>query len=74
VPAFINERVAELKKTNWVNTKTGFWEEFERLQQLEYVQLHTYSRLEGARPENKSKNRYKNVIPCEFVITALMYF
>lgn len=26
---------------------------------------HLYSRREGARPENKVKNRYKNILPCE---------
>lgn len=25
------------------------------------------SREEGQRPENKSKNRYKNILPCEFL-------
>ena len=26
---------------------------------------HLYSRKEGAKPENKSKNRYKNILPCK---------
>ncbi len=26
---------------------------------------HLYSRREGARPENKPKNRYKNILPCK---------
>ena len=26
---------------------------------------HLYSRKEGARPENKSKNRSKDILPCE---------
>ena len=25
---------------------------------------HLYSRKEGAKPENKTKNRYKNILPC----------
>lgn len=33
------------------------------LQQMECK--HLYSRREGARPENKPKNRYKNILPCE---------
>ncbi|XP_012232077.1 tyrosine-protein phosphatase non-receptor type 11 isoform X3 [Linepithema humile] len=41
--------------------KAGFWEEFESLQQLE--SRHLYSRKEGLRPENRSKNRYKNIVP-----------
>lgn len=34
------------------------------LQKQEVKNLH--QRLEGQRPENKSKNRYKNILPCEF--------
>lgn len=29
------------------------------------------SREEGQRPENKSKNRYKNILPCEFLISSV---
>lgn len=28
---------------------------------------HLYSRKEGERPENKAKNRYKNILPCEYL-------
>ena len=42
--------------------QAGFWEEFEQLQQMEFK--HLYSRKEGQRPENKAKNRYKNILPC----------
>lgn len=41
--------------------KGGFWEEFDALQKLETKV--TKSRDEGMRPENKSKNRYKNILP-----------
>ncbi|XP_056618312.1 tyrosine-protein phosphatase non-receptor type 6 isoform X2 [Triplophysa dalaica] len=41
--------------------KGGFWEEFDTLQKLETKV--TKSRDEGMRPENKSKNRYKNILP-----------
>nr|XP_045597693.1 tyrosine-protein phosphatase non-receptor type 11-like isoform X3 [Procambarus clarkii] len=41
--------------------KAGFWEEFESLQQQECKQL--YSRKEGQKPENRNKNRYKNILP-----------
>ncbi len=44
------------------DTKAGFNEEFEQLQQMEFK--HLYSRKEGQRPENKLKNRYKNILPC----------
>ena len=42
---------------------SGFWEEFESLQQQECK--HLFSRKEGQRPENKNKNRYKNILPCK---------
>ena len=42
---------------------SGFWEEFESLQQQECK--HFFSRKEGQRPENKNKNRYKNILPCK---------
>ncbi|KAL2084910.1 hypothetical protein ACEWY4_020428 [Coilia grayii] len=41
--------------------KAGFWEEFDALQKLEAKAKK--SRNEGMRPENKSKNRYKNILP-----------
>ncbi|XP_031431482.1 tyrosine-protein phosphatase non-receptor type 6 [Clupea harengus] len=41
--------------------KAGFWEEFDALQKLEAKAKK--SRDEGMRPENKSKNRYKNILP-----------
>ena len=46
--------------------KAGFWEEFESLQQQECK--HLYSRREGQKPENKNKNRYKNILPCKYFI------
>ena len=42
--------------------KGGFWEEFESLQQQECK--HLYSRKEGQKVENRNKNRYKNILPC----------
>ena len=44
--------------------KSGFWEEFESLQHQECK--HLYSRKEGQRPENRGKNRFKNILPCKF--------
>uniref|UniRef100_A0AAR2LQJ6 protein-tyrosine-phosphatase n=1 Tax=Pygocentrus nattereri TaxID=42514 RepID=A0AAR2LQJ6_PYGNA len=41
--------------------KAGFWEEFDALQK--YESKVKKSRDEGMRPENKSKNRYKNILP-----------
>ncbi|KAM3873249.1 LOW QUALITY PROTEIN: tyrosine-protein phosphatase non-receptor type 6 [Diretmus argenteus] len=43
-------------------SKAGFWEEFDALQKLE-AKVKKKSREEGQRPENKSKNRYKNILP-----------
>ncbi|XP_041953919.1 tyrosine-protein phosphatase non-receptor type 11b isoform X2 [Alosa sapidissima] len=61
--ANIENRVRELNKVadNSEKPKQGFWEEFEMLQQQECKLL--YPRKEGQRPENKSKNRYKNILP-----------
>lgn len=59
----IESRVKVLSKENVQNGgKAGFWEEFEFLQQQECK--HLYSRKEGQRPENRAKNRYKNILPC----------
>ncbi|XP_030044222.1 tyrosine-protein phosphatase non-receptor type 6 isoform X2 [Microcaecilia unicolor] len=61
--AEIENRVKELNKKNEAveAAKVGFGEEFDSLQKQEVKQLH--SRSEGQRPENKSKNRYKNILP-----------
>jgi len=66
----ILSRVAELsKETDPVYGKTGYWEEFEQLQQMEYK--HVYPRTEGQRPENKGKNRYKNILPFDYTRVML---
>ncbi|XP_061076485.1 tyrosine-protein phosphatase non-receptor type 11-like [Conger conger] len=61
--ASIENRVRELNKVadNSEKPKQGFWEEFEMLQQQECKLL--YPRKEGQKAENKSKNRYKNILP-----------
>ncbi|CAB1455403.1 unnamed protein product [Pleuronectes platessa] len=61
--ANIENRVRELNKVadNSEKPKQGFWEEFEVLQQQECKLL--YPRKDGQKPENKSKNRYKNILP-----------
>ncbi|XP_041130143.1 tyrosine-protein phosphatase non-receptor type 11-like isoform X3 [Polyodon spathula] len=61
--ANIENRVRELNKVadHTEKPKQGFWEEFEMLQQQECKLL--YPRKEGQKPENKSKNRYKNILP-----------
>uniref|UniRef100_A0AAQ5Y655 protein-tyrosine-phosphatase n=1 Tax=Amphiprion ocellaris TaxID=80972 RepID=A0AAQ5Y655_AMPOC len=67
--ADIDSRVKQLDLTSdqqqqeGEKLKAGFWEEFDALQKMEAKVKK--SREEGQRPENKSKNRYKNILPCE---------
>ncbi|XP_067094434.1 tyrosine-protein phosphatase non-receptor type 6 isoform X1 [Osmerus mordax] len=55
------DQMAENPDEGEKKSKAGFWEEFDALQKLE-AKLKK-SREEGMRPENKSKNRYKNILP-----------
>uniref|UniRef100_A0A6I8QX10 Tyrosine-protein phosphatase non-receptor type n=1 Tax=Xenopus tropicalis TaxID=8364 RepID=A0A6I8QX10_XENTR len=61
--ADIENRMKELNKKSEQDeaAKAGFWEEFDALQKQEN-KVHN-DRKEGQRPENKSKNRYKNILP-----------
>nr|CAB3265277.1 tyrosine-protein phosphatase non-receptor type 11-like [Phallusia mammillata] len=65
--AMIEKRVKELHESD--ASKAGFWEEFETLQQQECK--HLFSRKEGAKPENKAKNRYKNILPFDHTRVVL---
>lgn len=65
--ASIDARVEILQREHGPGScfgKGGFWEEFESLQQQEC--RHSFSRHEGQKLENRGKNRYKNILPCEF--------
>uniref|UniRef100_I3K594 protein-tyrosine-phosphatase n=1 Tax=Oreochromis niloticus TaxID=8128 RepID=I3K594_ORENI len=72
--ADIDSRVKQLDQTTQKQqdgegekSKAGFWEEFDALQKMEAKVKK--SRDEGQRPENKSKNRYKNILPCDMTKT-----
>ncbi|XP_064642466.1 tyrosine-protein phosphatase non-receptor type 11-like [Lineus longissimus] len=64
----IHERVVLLDKRN-KDDKTGFQEEYELLQ-AEECQL-PFLREEGKKPENKPKNRYKNILPFDHTRVVL---
>ena len=70
LPLHIKQRVTELEKQNQdMYGKAGFWEEFEQMQQQEC--RHLYSRKEGVKPENRPKNRFKNILPFDHTRVAL---
>lgn len=47
-----------------LETKSGFDGEFQSLKMLD--DRLVLSADEGMKPENLTKNRYRNVLPCEF--------
>jgi len=66
VPACnIDRQITELGKKFEVQKKqrNGFWEEFQNLEQIETITVERSARLAGSMPENRPKNRYKNILP-----------
>ncbi|XP_034030393.1 tyrosine-protein phosphatase non-receptor type 6 isoform X2 [Thalassophryne amazonica] len=57
----LDQTTQQQQESDGGKSKAGFWEEFDALQKLEAKVKK--SREEGQRPENKSKNRYKNILP-----------
>jgi len=35
--------------------------------------IYNVSRSAGEKPENKKKNRYKNILPCKRITASLLY-
>ena len=70
IPTSITERVSELEKPSGSSyNKSGFFEEFEELQNLEYSARR--DRKEGMKLSNRPKNRFKNIIPYDETIVVL---
>ncbi len=59
-------RIQELEREANFKSKNGFSEEFESLQQLDGTRdgKHLLERKDGTKPENRSKNRFKTILPC----------
>ena len=56
----ISERVSELQRAASTKSESGFWEEFKYIQEED---PGTLTRKVGQKPENRPKNRYKNILP-----------
>lgn len=69
-PTKIRERVSELEKQSiYTYGKSGFYEEFEQLQRQEN-NLYL-NRQEGSKDKNRSKNRFKNILPFDQTMVVL---
>uniref|UniRef100_A0A1X7TRY6 protein-tyrosine-phosphatase n=1 Tax=Amphimedon queenslandica TaxID=400682 RepID=A0A1X7TRY6_AMPQE len=71
LPKFIPQRVSELEKPSGFSFgKSGFFEEFEELQKID--SMFRKSRKIGVKPENKPKNRFKNIVPYDDTLVTLL--
>ena len=69
----LNARLQELEKgTKFGSAKNGFSEEFESLQQADGKFL--YERKVGCLPENRAKNRFQTILPCNLSIFYRIVF
>ncbi|XP_041987195.1 tyrosine-protein phosphatase corkscrew-like isoform X2 [Aricia agestis] len=57
----INKKVQEMGDFQRQRNKSGFDEEFHTIKMVDG--FHSFTTREGSKPENASKNRYRNVIP-----------
>lgn len=57
----LDQKTQKQQEGEEAKSKAGFWEEFDALQKLDGKVKK--GREEGQRPENKHKNRYKNILP-----------
>ena len=70
LPMNIGKRISELETRNeHMYGKAGFWEEFELMQQTECRSI--YSRKIGVLPENRAKNRFRNILPFDHTRVVL---
>ena len=70
LPINIQKRISELDTRNEQRYgKAGFWEEFEQMQQTECRSI--YSRKIGVLPENRAKNRFRNILPFDHTRVVL---
>ena len=70
LPINIKKRISELETRNEHRYgKAGFWEEFEQMQQTEF--RSTYSRKIGVLPDNRAKNRFRNILPFDHTRVVL---
>uniref|UniRef100_A0A915K8C0 protein-tyrosine-phosphatase n=1 Tax=Romanomermis culicivorax TaxID=13658 RepID=A0A915K8C0_ROMCU len=65
----LKKKIEFMEKADASRSRTGFWEEFEAVQQNECK--HWYSRRAGQRLENRAKNRFKNILPYDHTRVVL---